>query len=55
MLTMLKDWFVLILLRIVHALGWPVWLLVLIGVVVVPIAAVRTYFWIVKRALEASE
>lgn len=54
-MSLVRDWIVFTLLRILHALGWPVWALVLIGLVVVPIAAVRTYFWLIKRALEASE
>lgn len=55
MVSLVKDWIVLTALRILHAFNWPVWALVLIGLVVVPIAAVYSYFYWVKRALEASE
>lgn len=55
MLTTLKDWFVLTLLRILHALGWPWWLLFLVAVIVLPVVGVYTYFWYVARVLRASE
>ena len=45
MIDLVKAWIVLTFLRIIDALGWPWWLLCLIGLVVVPIAVARTYFW----------
>lgn len=54
-MSLVRDWVVFTFLRILHALDWPVWALVLIGLVAVPIAMVRTYCWWIKRALEASE
>lgn len=54
-MTLVKDWITITFLRIMNWLGWPTWLLVVIGVIVVLPIAVYSYFWYVARVLRSSE